>query len=55
MFRTALKKEEIERALASVDRFSNNWVQRSAQRETVDPVREIGTQLFSALFEGGYR
>ena len=53
MFRTALKKEEIERALASVDRFSNNWVQRSAQRETVDPVREIGTQLFSALFEGG--
>ena len=53
MFRMALKKEEIERALASVDRFSNNWVQRSAQRETVDPVREIGTQLFSALFEGG--
>jgi hypothetical protein len=38
--------------LASINRFSKQWVQRSAQRETVDPIKELGSQLFSALFEG---
>jgi hypothetical protein len=51
MFRTKLREEEVNRALASVDRFSDNWVQRSAPRETLDPVKEIGADLFSALSE----
>jgi hypothetical protein len=52
LFRIPFHKWELERALASVDRFSQNWVQRSAQLETLDPVKQIGAQLFSALFEG---
>lgn len=51
-FRIPFTPEQIDRALASINRFSKGLVQRSAERETLDPIKEIGDQLFTALFQG---
>jgi len=47
-----LSADEIERALASITQASQKWVTRGAILDTLDPLKEIGTRLFTCLFEG---
>jgi len=47
-----LSADEIERALASITQASQQWVTRGAVLDTLDPLKEIGTRLFTCLFEG---
>jgi hypothetical protein len=52
VFSSPLSSEQVDRALASVDRFSKEWVQRSDWSDALDPVQEMGRALFLALFQG---
>src|SRR5215210_4949840 len=47
-----LSADEIGRALASITQASQQWVTRGAILDTLDPLKEIGTRLFTCLFEG---
>jgi hypothetical protein len=47
-----LSAHEIERALASITQASQQWVTRGTILDTLDPLKEIGTRLFTSLFEG---
>jgi hypothetical protein len=49
-----LQPEEVESALAGVSRDSARqvWIKRSGSVDGMDPMREIGERLFSALFRG---
>ena len=50
--RIHLSQGEVQQALASAYQGSGTYVKRSAIGETLDPVRDVGRQLYSALFEG---
>ena len=52
IFRNPLTQPEVEQALANVDRFTKNYVQRDVPRESLDPVQDVGSRLFSGLFAG---
>jgi hypothetical protein len=52
IFRNPLTQQEVEQALANLDRFTKNYVQRDVPRESLDPVQDAGMRLFAALFAG---
>jgi hypothetical protein len=49
-----LPRDEVEWALATVSSRSavRPWVKRSGSEDRLDPMREIGQRLYSALFQG---
>ena len=46
---------DVSLALASTARLSQNYIARSLQSNSLDPLKDVGTRLFTALFEGERR
>lgn len=51
-FALAMRRSDIDQALAGASRASETWVKRSASLDSLDPLREMGRELFSGLFGG---
>jgi hypothetical protein len=50
--RLHLDPQEVEVALASAARTGSAYLKRSGSVDSLDPIRDVGAQLFEALFEG---
>ena len=50
--RLYLDPQEVKVALASAARTGSAYLKRSGSIDSLDPVRDVGAQLFEALFEG---
>src|SRR4051794_2150816 len=46
---------DVSRAVATSARLSEHYIARSLPAETLDPLKDMGTRLFGALFEGRRR
>lgn len=51
-FKIPFSARDVEKALSSISRSSQTWISNVADRESLDPLKELGARLFTSIFTG---